>query len=349
MLRGILTPTSQEQADALITAITRKDYLSLEQIAKNYDVNAQNEKGMTALLEAARLGDVKAIEILLNNKADPNICGSTYSSMEYAVIAKCEEGLKLLLKHGGKHKDSALAQAVHVDSTICAKLLLEAGANPNVKFYDETDQPTVLIFAAKRGYKQILQLLIQHKANIEAQAGVYGRFDSNALMAAALAGKLDCLTLLIEAGANLDAQNYFGQSAAMFAVYGRQPDCLKLLLEKGADPNLQTFEIKHDRSGGESALHIAAKKGQEKCIEILIKYNAAVNLKDGYGKKPMYYAVTESESKTHGYPENPDKSHYLTCASLFFKRRGGDMSDSPEKYRLRTADKEFHQYIKNIW
>jgi len=50
------------------------------------------------------------------------------------------------------------------------------------------------------------------------------------------------ITLLIEKGANLNYQDWLGDTALHKAIYSRSPDIIKLLLRHGANPNLISFE-----------------------------------------------------------------------------------------------------------
>lgn len=336
--------TPQELACQLIAAIREKNYSKLESLAKSGDVNARDENNWTALLEASKLGDINAIDILLANKANPDLCEIGFdgrSPMGYAAIAKCEEGLKRLLEHGGKYKNEALAWAVYSGSLACTQLMIVSGADINTRFYfDGSLRPPVIVLAVKKGHREIVDLLIRHEVDVNAAEGCDGKFYSNSLMLAANADDLGCLNQLLEAGAEIDAQNVSGQTALMYAVKGRSSACLKVLLEKRADPNLQNYD-------GITALHIASKLGADDCVELLLEHNAAANLATKNHLKPMYFAVTQAAREI---PKNTEmKIHYLKCTQLLFKRHGDDMSDCPDKRSLRMADDMFKPYLKNIF
>ena len=50
---------------------------------------------------------------------------------------------------------------------------------------------------------------------------------------------LDCVQLLLDAGANKDLQDSFGQTALMAATLNGHRDCVKLLLDAGAKKDLK--------------------------------------------------------------------------------------------------------------
>src|ERR1700690_2371493 len=60
---------------------------------------------------------------------------------------------------------------------------------------------------------------------------------STPLMVAALLGRTEAATLLIQKGARLDAKNNDGSTALHVAAFFCQPETAQLLLDKGADVN----------------------------------------------------------------------------------------------------------------
>ena len=59
------------------------------------------------------------------------------------------------------------------------------------------------------------------------------------------------------------------------------------LLEHGADPNIPEPQNKT------SVLHWACERGCLETVELLIKYNADVNMKDYYGNTPLMEACKQ--------------------------------------------------------
>jgi len=86
------------------------------------------------------------------------------------------------------------------------------------------------------------------------------------------------ITLLIEKGASLNYQDWFGDTALHKAIHSRSPAIIKLLLSHGANPNLISFE------DHESALDFAQSENfmtdrendskiLDEIIKIIIHYN----------------------------------------------------------------------------
>ena len=61
---------------------------------------------------------------------------------------------------------------------------------------------------------------------------------TNALVTATVFGNTEVVTLLIEAGADLDTQDDQGSTPVFVAAFFCRPEILKLLLAKGADQNI---------------------------------------------------------------------------------------------------------------
>ncbi|KAL7972246.1 ankyrin repeat-containing domain protein [Trichoderma sp. SZMC 28014] len=59
----------------------------------------------------------------------------------------------------------------------------------------------------------------------------------------------------------------------------------RLLLEKGASPNVQGLD-------GTAPIHVAARERHFKIIEILIEFEADVDIVDGTGKTALHYAAS---------------------------------------------------------
>jgi ankyrin repeat protein len=107
------------------------------------------------------------------------------------------------------------------------KLLLAAGADPNVKDYAGF---TPLHNAAEDGHAECMPLFLEKGADLEARTDN----DATPLGIAAMAGDVEATKLLLEAGANPNVQNKFGVTPLFVAAGSGSLEVVELLIEAGA-------------------------------------------------------------------------------------------------------------------
>ena len=105
--------------------------------------------------------------------------------------------------------------------------LLGAGIEPNSK--DKYDN-TALHYASKKGHSEIVKLLLEKGANVNAQDNDIGY---TVLHRASMAGHLEVAKLLLDKGANINAQDIFSETALHLATVSGHLEVVKLLFEKG--------------------------------------------------------------------------------------------------------------------
>uniref|UniRef100_A0A093VPM2 Putative ankyrin repeat protein n=1 Tax=Talaromyces marneffei PM1 TaxID=1077442 RepID=A0A093VPM2_TALMA len=86
---------------------------------------------------------------------------------------------------------------------------------------------TALIWAARRGMRDMIELLMEHGADIEAHSSS----GETALLAGSEAGHKEIVKFLIDRGANLSAKDSFGQTALYKAAANGHVDIMRLLLK----------------------------------------------------------------------------------------------------------------------
>eukprot|EP01128_Nolandella_sp_AFSM9_P005477 TRINITY_DN2652_c0_g1_i3.p1 TRINITY_DN2652_c0_g1~~TRINITY_DN2652_c0_g1_i3.p1 ORF type:complete len:240 (-),score=47.51 TRINITY_DN2652_c0_g1_i3:32-751(-) len=106
------------------------------------------------------------------------------------------------------------------------------------------------------------------------------------------------VSLLIEAGANVNASDSEGRSCLHYALLSSvegdkgvafYEDLTRYLLERGADPSAA------DASGA-AAVHLAAELGSHGILSILVELGgASVNALDYEGENPLFYAIRENQ------------------------------------------------------
>jgi ankyrin repeat protein len=150
------------------------------------------------------------------------------------------------------------------------RMLLDAKANPNAQ--DRTGKTPVTI-AAERGKPEVLKALVAAGGNPNSRDQVEG---SPLLWASGLGGP-ETVAILLEAGADPNVQDVNGMTPLMWAAGVGKPETVRLLVGKGADPK------KVDRLTGESALMRAVRTGKVETVQILLEGKPDLEAKNSRG------------------------------------------------------------------
>lgn len=129
---------------------------------------------------------------------------------------------------------------------------------------------TALQWASRSGYLEVVQILLQHRANVNAQGGAHG----TALQAASRGGHVEVVKLLLVYGANINALSWRYGTALQAASEGAHIYIVRILLEAGANVNTNCGPYG-------SPLQAASRGGHVEVVELLLKRGADVNGDDG--------------------------------------------------------------------
>ncbi len=242
----------------------------------NFDVNAMNERGATALMVAAQYNDMATLERLI--KAPGLIIDLKNKVGVTALMLAVDNGhahaVNILLFSAvpadanietKKYGITPLMLAAELGYTDIAHALLNAGAKVNVVNYH---QSTALMLAASHGHVNIVEALIKKGAKIDAQ-------DKNgftALMHAAKKGRTESVKILLECKAKLGFQSAQGQTAEMLAIQFKHAETVDVFKKHTKRPALNNIM---PSAGFLPASSHMKKRARRKCL------NAKNNLSQG--------------------------------------------------------------------
>ena len=215
---------------------------------------------------------------------------------------------------------------MRIESAVCAavqnisivRTLLEAGANPNIKGGDGT---TPLQHAICMKNIPLMQTLLEAGANVDLpsrywselpfdrprpelplgrrRSDVKRHIEQTPIQAAALAGYLEAVEVLLTAGADVNGQcsGGWGVTALQGAAMGGCFEIARLLLEKNAEVDASASE------NGRTALEGAAENGRIDMVQLLLNAGAQI---EGVGNV-QYHQALDFAAKN---------GHYTVCKLL---------------------------------
>ncbi|KAJ0160764.1 Ankyrin-2 [Colletotrichum tanaceti] len=296
-------PASAEELSEALVEASRHGHTEIVQLLLDHGAgaNGRSKHGELPLFHAAKSGSKRTVQLLLRAGAQVNRSVGSFNNgygkgaitadelseaLEKASRFGYTEIVQLLLDLGADanshSKDGRLPlrSATERGSKHTVQLLLRAGAQVNAQSrHDHDDYGDTAIFAAaERGHTRILRLFLRNGGdpNLRSKPSENGF----ALHAATRFGHKEAVLLLLDNGANINAQTEKSGTALLIASALGRRDLVQLLLQRGADVNI-TCE------GLGTALQAACAEGQGghgDLAELLVRNGADINARAGkYG------------------------------------------------------------------
>uniref|UniRef100_A0A8C4ILN3 Ankyrin-1 n=1 Tax=Dicentrarchus labrax TaxID=13489 RepID=A0A8C4ILN3_DICLA len=263
-------------------------------------IDAKTKKVETPLHMASRAGHYEVAEFLLQNSAPVdakakveishyshnhvihlcvNLEGSATNSRQFTAGVSCSTLDFYYSPFPDQDDQTPLHCAARMGHKELVKLLLEHKANPNST---TTAGHTPLHIAAREGHVQTVRILL----DMEAQQTKMTKKGFTPLHVASKYGKVDVAELLLERGANPNAAGKNGLTPLHVAVHHNNLDVVNLLVSKGGSPHSAA-------RNGYTALHIASKQNQVEVANSLLQYGASANAESLQGVTPLHLASQE--------------------------------------------------------
>lgn len=145
-------------------------------------------------------------------------------------------------------------------------------------------QTSALRLAASRGHAGCVEELLFRGAEVNADPG-----GNAALHDACIGGHAVCVQLLLSHGAEPDLPAADGSAPLHLCTSAQSFQCAQLLLEGGAEVNVRMRESRL------TPLHVAARRGLEEHVELLLSHGADVLATNREGETPLNAACSGAE------------------------------------------------------
>ncbi|MBY0403162.1 MAG: ankyrin repeat domain-containing protein, partial [Cyanobacteria bacterium] len=240
-------------------------------LEKGAKLNAANLDGWTPLHQAAFQNNPKMVSWLLSNGADVDPLFVQKSGQPNADILVADTLVEDAYESGTRDPDGSLApsESVIPSTSLATSLATPLGDTP-------------LHWAARAGDFQVIQLLAQKGAQINAQ----DTFGNTPLHIAADTGNINGVKALLSIGAAVDIVNEKGQTPIHLAAASGKIEILEALKEKGAD-----LSFKDKR--GQSPIFNALEAKHDLAVLCFLEQGVDPNVKNVFGDPLLHWAVLQ--------------------------------------------------------
>lgn len=229
----LLGACSREYTSEIMNAAKDGNLQAVQAAAqRGGDISQRSNKGKSALMFAASENHLQVAQWLIEQGADVN-AADNYGTTALIVAATA-----------GHHE--------------LVRLLLANGANPQT--HDDSGG-TPLVNAVYFGHEKTVQLLLD-KLMQDNPSGLDKRDGEELLMLAAGLGHAGVVSLMVNAGIDVNGRGLKRRTPLMAAAAFDRPEVVKVLLAQGADPAAQDVD-------GQTALIVAREKGSDKVTALL--------------------------------------------------------------------------------
>lgn len=290
LTRTTLLPCLSESSTMyqLDHAIRTNDIERLKRLLDNSEkslVNGGPEYQSIPLITAAALGNLEAVELLLEKHA--NVHRTSYehgiTALHLAARVRHYDLVELLLIHKANpnqqddNGDTPLIVASFWGHLLSVMHLLQAKACPNAK--NHKGNPP-LYYAIKQGHLLVVKQLLEANANPCEKMITNSEFAP--IHVATYHNQFEILEqCLLPCGVDVDQTAKDGITALGVSAARGHERIAKLLLDHNAN-------INHIRTNGHTPLMLACKKQQQAIVQLFLNYNVDINRRSADGTDSAY-------------------------------------------------------------
>ncbi len=289
----LINETECDYAFLWAAYLGRLDFLRYFHEQRGADLNVVHPRERyNALHLAALSGSVECVHWLLSKgcRMQRTIGGLTL--LHFAANGHALPICRYFVESGYEIDATALHAAVYSGSAECVRFLLGTGGNVNE--YDDSGR-CALHIAADLGNTEILRVLL---SDDRLKVNAKRRSDRlSALHFASENGYPDCMKMLLEHGADVNAVCARGRTSLHLTCKLSYADCVQLLLDHGANVDLQDNE-------GRTALHRAINKcpWSMDIVSMLVEQGKAnTSIGDNFGYTALHIAALEELEQCVNY------------------------------------------------
>ncbi len=249
--------------------VTAKNYRTSAErlLAVGADAKAENDAGKVPFDIAVEAEHYALAAILLKATAGINGRDSkSWTPLHWAIFGDAWDLVRKFIREGAdisagrRQSIFDVAKLMKSETKLIEVFIDEKGVDATVG----KDGDTVLILAAKKGSKEIVELLLANKADLNITTDQYGE---TALMLAAKGGHTDIAKLLIANKADPNIKSRMKETALFYAARGGHMEIVKLLIENNVNINIKN-------KNGQSSLTFAAFYERKEIVKFLIENKA---------------------------------------------------------------------------
>ncbi|KAL8788626.1 MAG: hypothetical protein Q9195_007221 [Heterodermia aff. obscurata] len=285
-----LMRTKASQTTAAVEAACSGNHTKLEELLdQGVNVNARSEDSKALLVQAAIYGHIDCMALLKQRGADEfAVDHKGLNALHSAVLARQTAAVEWLLKS----YPSTDEKASHINHSKTNKSPGRSNLPSHRSLTEASDRLGFrpLHIAAQHGLADVLHILLENGANLEAKCNRGG----TPLHKAIISSHLHIINAMLSKGAELATADASGLTPLHHAASSSEVDVMDILLEAGADRSA------YDNKGN-MPIHLAALTGRLASVKALKRERADLEVKTASGESLLHIAVLMNQLQVVEY------------------------------------------------